>query len=79
MTISIDYSNFGAIERQLQTLGLHYTASFTDLVSIEIYVEPEAVTSLEADLTNLTGGNLTWQLQEVRMVELPYTANISEE
>ena len=79
VTISIDYSNFGAIERQLQTLGLHYTASFTDLVSIEIYVEPEAVTSLEADLTNLTGGNLTWQLQDVRMVELPYTTNISEE
>ena len=79
VTISIDYSNFGAIERQLQTLGLHYTASFTDLVSIEIYVEPEAVTSLEADLTNLTGGNLTWQLQDVRMVELPYVADIAED
>ena len=79
VTISINYSNFGAIERQLQTLALHYTASFTDLVSIEIYVEPEAVASLEADLTNLTGGNLTWQLQDVRMVELPYTRNISEE
>ena len=78
VTISIDYSNFGAIERQLQTLELHYTASFTDLVSIEIYVEPEAVTSLETDLTNLTGGNLTWQLQEVRMVELPYVADIAE-
>ena len=78
VTISIDYSNFGAIERQLQTLELHYTASFTDLVSIEIYVEPDAVTSLETDLTNLTGGNLTWQLQDVRMVELPYVADITE-
>ena len=78
VTISIDYSNFGAIERQLQTLGLHYTASFTDLVSIEIYVEPDAVTDLETDLTNLTGGHLTWQLQDLRMVELPYTTDISE-
>lgn len=78
VTISIDYSNFGAIERQLQTLGLHYTASFTDLVSIEIYVEPDAVTVLETDLTNLTGGHLTWQLQDLRMVELPYTTDISE-
>ncbi len=79
VTISIDYSNFGAIERQLQTLGLHYTASFTDLVSIEIYVEPDAVTDLETDLTNLTGGHLTWQLQDLRMVELPYTTDTSEE
>lgn len=78
VAISIDYSNFGAIERQLQTLGLHYTASFTDLVSIEIYVEPDAVTILETDLTNLTGGHLTWQLQDLRMVELPYTTDISE-
>ena len=78
VTISIDYSNFGAIERQLQTLGLHYTASFTDLVSIEIYVEPDAVTVLETDLTNLTGGHLAWQLQDLRMVELPYTTDISE-
>ena len=37
------------------------------------------MTSLEADLTNLTGGNLTWQLQEVRMVELPYVADIAED
>lgn len=79
VTISIDYSNFGSIERQLQTLGLHYTASFTNLVSIEIYVEPDAVTDLETDLTNLTGGQLTWQLQDLRMVELPYTTDISEE
>ena len=78
ITISIDYSNFGAIERQLQALGLHYTAYFTDLVSIEIYVEPDAVTTLETELKNLTGGNLTWQLQEVRMVELSYTTDISE-
>lgn len=78
VTISIDYSNFSTIERQLQVLGLHYTASFTDLVSIQIYVKPDAVTTLETELKNLTGGNLTWQLQDIRMVELPYTTDISE-
>ena len=78
VTISIDYSNFGSIERQLQSLNLHYTASFTDVVSIEIYVDPDTVSSLETELTNLTGGNLHWELQEVRIVELPYTTDISE-
>ena len=79
VTISIDYSHFGTIERHLQTWDLHYTATFTDTVSIEIYVEPESVSSLETDLTNLTGGTLNWQLQDVRMVELPYTTDVLKE
>ena len=43
VSLTIDYSYFGSVERQLQTLGLPYQPSFTDTISLEIYVEPNFV------------------------------------
>ena len=79
VSLTIDYSYFGSVERQLQTLGLSYQPSFTDTISLEIYVEPNFVSDLETTITNLTGGNLLWELQDIRMVELPYSFTTSEE
>ena len=79
VSLTIDYSYFGSVERQLQTLGLPYQPSFTDTISLEIYVEPNFVSDLEATITNLTGGNLLWELQDIRMVELPYSFTTTEE
>ena len=79
VSLTIDYSYFGSVERQLQTLGLPYQPSFTDTISLEIYVEPNFVSDLETIITNLTGGNLLWELQDIRMVELPYSFTTSEE
>lgn len=78
VSLTIDYSYFGSIERQLQTLELPYQSSFTDTISLEIYVEPNFVSDLEATITNLTGGNLLWELQDIRMVELPYSFTTTE-
>lgn len=79
VSLTIDYSYFGSVERQLQTLGLSYQPSFTDTISLEIYVEPNFVSELETTITNLTGGNLLWELQDIRMVELPYSFSTAEE
>ena len=79
VSLTIDYSYFGSVERQLQTLGLPYQSSFTDTISLEIYVEPNFVSDLETTITNLTGGNLLWKLQDIRMVELPYSFTTTEE
>ena len=79
VSLTIDYSYFGSVERQLQTLGLSYQPSFTDTISLEIYVEPNFVSDLETTITNLTGGNLLWELQDIRMVELPYSFTTTEE
>lgn len=79
VSLTIDYSYFGSVERQLQTLGLPYQSSFTDTISLEIYVEPNFVNDLETTITNLTGGNLLWELQDIRMVELPYSFSTAEE
>lgn len=79
VSLTIDYSYFGSVERQLQTLGLPYQPSFTDTISLEIYVEPNFVNDLETTITNLTGGNLLWELQDIRMVELPYSFSTAEE
>ena len=79
VSLTIDYSYFGSVERQLQTLGLPYQSSFTDTISLEIYVEPNFVSDLETTITNLTGGNLLWELQDIRMVELPYSFTTTEE
>lgn len=79
VSLTIDYSYFGSVERQLQTLGLPYQSSFTDTISLEIYVEPNFVNDLETTITNLTGGNLLWELQDIRMVELPYSFTTTEE
>lgn len=79
VSLTIDYSYFGSVERQLQTLGLPYQSSFTDTISLEIYVEPSFVSDLETTITNLTGGNLLWELQDIRMVELPYSFTTTEE
>lgn len=79
VSLTIDYSYFGSVERQLQTLGLPYQSSFTDTISVEIYVEPNFVNDLETTITNLTGGNLLWELQDIRMVELPYSFSTAEE
>jgi len=79
VSLTIDYSYFGSVERQLQTLGLPYQPSFTDTISLEIYVEPNFVSDLETTITNLTGGNLLWELQDIRMVELPYSFTTNEE
>ena len=76
---TIDYSYFGSVERQLQTLELPYQSTFTDTISLEIYVEPSFVSELETTITNLTGGNLLWELQDIRMVELPYSFSTAEE
>lgn len=78
VSLTIDYSYFGSVERQLQTLELPYQSSFTDTISLEIYVEPNFVSDLEATITNLTGGNLLWELQDIRMVELPYSFTTTE-
>lgn len=78
VSLTIDYSYFGSVERQLQTLGLPYQSSFTDTISLEIYVEPNFVSDLETTITNLTGGNLLWELQDIRMVELPYSFTTTE-
>lgn len=79
VSLTIDYSYFGSVERQLQTLRLPYQPSFTDTISLEIYVEPNFVSDLETTITNLTGGNLLWELQDIRMVELPYSFTTTEE
>ena len=79
VSLTIDYSYFGSVERQLQTLGLPNQSSFTDTISLEIYVEPSFVSDLETTITNLTGGNLLWELQDIRMVELPYSFTTTEE
>ena len=79
VSLTIDYSYFGSVERQLQTLGLPYQPSFTDTISLEIYVEPNFVSDLETTITNLTGGNLLWELQDIRMEELPYSFTTTEE
>ena len=79
VSLTIDYSYFGSVERQLQTLGLPYQSTFTDTISLEIYVEPDFVNDLETTIMNLTGGNLLWELQDIRMVELPYSFTTSEE
>lgn len=79
VSLTIDYSYFGSVERQLQTLELPYQPSFTDTISLEIYVEPNFVSDLETTITNLTGGNLLWELQDIRMVELPYSFTTTEE
>ena len=79
VSLTIDYSYFGSVERQLQTLELPYQSSFTDTISLEIYVEPNFVSELETTITNLTGGNLLWELQDIRMVELPYSFSTAEE
>lgn len=79
VSLTIDYSYFGSVERQLQTLGLPYQPSFTDTISLEIYVELSFVSELETTITNLTGGNLLWELQDIRMVELPYSFSTAEE
>ena len=79
VSLTIDYSYFGSVERQLQTLGLPYQPSFTDTISLEIYVEPNFVSDLETTITNLTGGNLLWELQDIRMVELPNSFTTTEE
>ena len=79
VSLTIDYSYFGSVERQLQTLGLPYQPSFTDTISLEIYVELSFVSELETTITNLTGGNLLWELQDIRMVELPYSFTTNEE
>lgn len=79
VSLTIDYSYFGSVERQLQTLELPYQSTFTDTISLEIYVEPGFVSDLETTITNLTGGNLLWELQDIRMVELPYSFSTAEE
>ena len=79
VSLTIDYSYFGSVERQLQTLELPYQSTFTDTISLEIYVEPNFVSDLETTITNLTGGNLLWELQDIRMVELPYSFTTTEE
>ena len=79
VSLTIDYSYFGSVERQLQTLELPYQSTFTDTISLEIYVEPSFVSDLETTITNLTGGNLLWELQDIRMVELPYSFTTTEE
>ena len=79
VSLTIDYSYFGSVERQLQTLELPYQSTFTDTISLEIYVEPNFVNDLETTITNLTGGNLLWELQDIRMVELPYSFTTTEE
>ena len=79
VSLTIDYSYFGSVERQLQTLGLPYQSTFTDTISLEIYVEPNFISDLETTITNLTGGNLLWELQDIRMVELPYSFTTTEE
>ena len=79
VSLTIDYSYFGSVERQLQTLELPYQSTFTDTISLEIYVEPSFVSELETTITNLTGGNLLWVLQDIRMVELPYSFSTAEE
>ena len=79
VSLTIDYSYFVSVERQLQTLELPYQSTFTDTISLEIYVEPSFVSELETTITNLTGGNLLWELQDIRMVELPYSFTTTEE
>lgn len=73
VSLTIDYSYYGAIERFLQEQAYYYESEFAEQVKLLIYVDPAEVTSLETTMTNLTNGQQTWELLEAKMVALPYT------
>lgn len=73
VSLTINYSYYGAIERFLQEQNFHYESEFAEQVKLLIYVDPDEVAALETTMTNLTNGQQAWELLEAKMVALPYT------
>lgn len=73
LEVTLDYSLYGALERYLGEHNFTFTSSFTDKVTLIIFVSPEEQASLEDSLTQLTNGQFTRKELGVHMVELPYT------
>lgn len=72
LEIIIDYSLYGSIERFLKEQDYTFTTTFTDVVTLIIFVSPEDEKSLLDSLTNLTNNQFTVQELGIHMVELPY-------
>lgn len=72
LEVSLDYSQFGAMERFLQDQGYYYESSFGATVDLTIYVAPQEVEDLTESLTNATGGRASIQEGPMKKVRLPY-------
>lgn len=72
VSITIDYGLYGTVERYLQDENYYYETSFTDSVTITMYVDPQRLAQLENRLANLTSGQHNWTLLEEKLVALPY-------
>ncbi len=74
ITIRIDYSLFGGVERYLQEGKYSYEVKFDESVTVILFAELEEVSQLETKLTDICNGRLTWDIGDTIMVAIPVKA-----
>lgn len=70
--VSIDYNNFGSMERFLIDQGYHFEKEFNETVNLIIYGDPQNIEKLRSTLIDLTSGKMTFELLNLKEVTLPY-------
>ena len=74
--VSLDYNQYGPMERFLQDQNLSFESSFGSQVELTIYVAPDQVESLSESIRNTTGGRALIKEGELTEVTLPYQDNL---
>ena len=74
--VSLDYNQYGPMERFLQDQNLSFESSFGSQVDLTIYVAPDQVESLSESIRNTTGGRALIKEGELTEVTLPYQDNL---
>ena len=74
--VSLDYNQYGPMERFLQDQNLSFESSFGSQVELTIYVAPDQVESLSESIRNTTGGRALIKEGDLTEVTLPYQDNL---
>ena len=74
--VSLDYNQYGPMERFLQDQNLSFESSFGSQVDLTIYVAPDQVESLSESIRNTTGGRALIKEGDLTEVTLPYQDNL---
>ena len=74
--VSLDYNQYGPMERFLQDQNLSFESSFGSQVELTIYVAPDQVESLSESIRNTTGGRALIKEGDLTEVTLSYQDNL---
>ena len=69
--VILPYTHYNAVEIYLKEHNIHNESTFTEHVTLTLYVEPALTQALQESLTNLICGTLQWSMGDIISVALP--------